>query len=74
MWVREDVYVSIVAIFELEYEGDDGVSGDGGDEVVLEGVEELGLLLEEMIEEGLCERSDRGLHGGSGILWSRWFV
>ena len=43
------MYVSIVAIFELEYEGDD--------EVVLEGVEALGLLLEEVIEEGLCKRS-----------------
>jgi hypothetical protein len=55
--MRKDVYVSIVAIFELEYEGDDGVCGDGCDEVVLEGVEALGLLFEEVIEEGLCKRS-----------------
>lgn len=51
------MYVSIVAIFKLEYEGDDGVCGDGCDEVVLEGVEALGLLFEEVIEEGLCKRS-----------------
>lgn len=60
------MYVSIVAIFELEYEGDDGVCGDGCDEVVLEGVEALGLLFEEVIEEGLCKRS------GWGITWMDW--
>lgn len=63
-----DKYVSIVAIFELEYEGDDGVCGDGCDEVVLEGVEALGLLFEEVIEEGMDGLESFGVDGSFELM------
>ena len=63
-----DKYVSIVAIFELEYEGDDGVCGDGCDEVVLEGVEALGLLFEEVIEEGMDGLEYFGVDGSFELM------